>query len=93
MVSRRYGRRKETGYRTEFIVALNNQPQGDILTRAATRSPDVRVGLFSGWGFNAQRARGARSYNQRPQGWFLVKARRAASGPHDTQGIRRSRSV
>jgi lipoprotein-anchoring transpeptidase ErfK/SrfK len=62
---------KETNYRTEFIVALNNQPQGGILTRAATRSPDVRVGgLFSGWGFNAQPARGARSYNQRPQGWF-----------------------
>ena len=62
---------KETNYRTEFIVALNNQPQGGILTRAASRSPEVRVGgLFSGWGFNAQPARGARSYNQRPQGWF-----------------------
>jgi L,D-transpeptidase catalytic domain len=62
---------KETNYRTEFIVALNNQPQGGILTRA--RSPDVRVGsvgLFGGWGFNAQPARGARNYNQRPQGWF-----------------------
>src|SRR5271166_2778261 len=32
---------KETNYRTEFIVALNNQPQGGILTRS--RSPDARV--------------------------------------------------
>jgi L,D-transpeptidase-like protein len=60
---------KETNYRTEFIVALNNQPQGGILTRS--RSPDARVaagGLFGGWGFNNAPARGASS--RRPQGWF-----------------------
>jgi hypothetical protein len=57
---------KETNYRTEFIVALNNQPQGGILTRA--RSPDVRVGFWSGWGFNSTPARGGRNYNQR--GWL-----------------------
>ena len=30
-------------YRTEFVVTLNDQPQGGILTRA--RSPDTRVGF------------------------------------------------
>jgi hypothetical protein len=61
---------KETNYRTEFIVALNNQPQGGILTRTATRSPDVRVGFFGGWGFNNAPVRGQSSRNQRPQGWL-----------------------
>ena len=70
---------QETNYRTEFIIALNNQPQGGILTRAATRSPDVRVGFWSGWGFNNTPARGGqyydprqnnRTYYQRPQGWW-----------------------
>jgi hypothetical protein len=37
---------KETNYRTEFVVALSNQPQGGIFNRP--RSPDVRVGF--GWG-------------------------------------------
>jgi hypothetical protein len=60
---------KETNYRTEFIVALNNQPQGGILTRTATRSPDVRVGLFGGWGFNTTPTRSSQS-NRRPQGWL-----------------------
>ena len=47
---------KETNYRTEFVVALNNQPQGGLVTRAP--SPDVRVarrdegGFWGGWGFN-----------------------------------------
>jgi multidrug efflux pump subunit AcrA (membrane-fusion protein) len=62
---------KETNYRTEFVIALNNQPQGGILTR--TRSPDVRVGFWNGWGFNTAPARGVqnnRNYYQRPQGWF-----------------------
>src|SRR5262249_38895864 len=31
---------KETNYRTEFVVALNNQPQGGLITRAV--SSDVR---------------------------------------------------
>jgi hypothetical protein len=61
----------ETNYRTEFVVALNNQPQGGILTRS--RTPDVRVGFWSGWGFNNTPARGGqnyRNYYQRPQGWL-----------------------
>jgi hypothetical protein len=48
---------RETNYRTEFVVALNNQPQGGIITRP--RSPDIRVARrddfgfgWGGWGFN-----------------------------------------
>jgi lipoprotein-anchoring transpeptidase ErfK/SrfK len=55
----------ETNYRTEFVVVLNNQPQGGFLNRA--RSPDTLVarqnednnGFFSGWfgsGWGAQQA-------------------------------------
>jgi hypothetical protein len=51
---------RETNYRTEFVVALNNQPQGGIMNRP--RSPDMRfVGFpWGGWG--------ARSY-QRQRWW------------------------
>jgi lipoprotein-anchoring transpeptidase ErfK/SrfK len=39
----------ETNYRTEFVVVLNNQPQGGFLNRA--RSPDMRVARHdNGWG-------------------------------------------
>jgi hypothetical protein len=45
---------KETNYRTEFVVALNNQPQGGLITRA--RSPDALVARrdegFGFFGFN-----------------------------------------
>ncbi len=69
---------KETNYRTEFVVALNNQPQGGLLTRTATRSPAVRVGFWSGWGFNNAPARATQSYErqnsrnsyQRVQSWW-----------------------
>jgi lipoprotein-anchoring transpeptidase ErfK/SrfK len=59
---------KETNYRTEFIVALNNQPQGGILTR--TRSPEAttRVGFFSGWPFGSDPRANSRS--QRAQRWW-----------------------
>jgi lipoprotein-anchoring transpeptidase ErfK/SrfK len=58
---------RETNYRTEFVVTLNNQPQGGILTR--TRTPDTRVGFWSGWGFNDPR-QSNRNYYQRSQGWW-----------------------
>jgi hypothetical protein len=58
----------ETNYRTEFVVALNNQPQGGILTR--TRSPDTRIGFWGGWSFNNDPRQNNRSYYQRPQGWL-----------------------
>ncbi len=70
----------ETNYRTEFVVVLNNQPQGGFANRA--RSPDMSFARDSdeyGNGFGRQRdwapsygysqpPRG-RSY-YRPQGWW-----------------------
>jgi hypothetical protein len=72
---------KETNYRTEFVVALNNQPQGGLITRRS--SPEVRVarrprdGEGFGFGFNFFRGgwnsqfdnraqRGGQYYDQRP---------------------------
>jgi hypothetical protein len=47
---------RETNYRTEFVVVLNNQPQGGIANRP--RSPVVRVASPDFWGnffgFNQQ---------------------------------------
>jgi len=40
---------RETNYRTEFVIALNNQPQGGIINRP--RSPDVRVARRDDFGF------------------------------------------
>ena len=44
---------RETNYRTEFVVALSDQPHGGIINRP--RSPDVRVGYggggWGGWGY------------------------------------------
>src|SRR5271166_710860 len=58
---------RETNYRTEFVVALHDQPQGGIANRA--RSPDIRVGFgWGGWGFNNTPGRG--NYYQRPQRWW-----------------------
>ena len=55
---------RETNYRTEFVIALNDQPQGGIINRP--RSPDIRVGFWGGWGFNNTPGR----YYQRPQRWW-----------------------
>jgi len=58
---------RESNYRTEFVIALNNQPQGGIITRA--RSPDVRLvrhdfGFgWAGWGFNNTPVRGGQYYD------------------------------
>src|SRR5215470_1545524 len=75
---------RETNYRTEFVIALNDQPQGGIINRP--RSPDNRVARrddfgfgWGGWGFNNAFGRGGqyydprqnnRNYYQRPQRWF-----------------------
>jgi hypothetical protein len=50
----------ETNYRTEFVVVLNNQPQGGLITRRPT-STDVALqsapgGFFSSWGWGSQSA-------------------------------------
>jgi len=73
---------RETNYRTEFVVVLNNQPQGGIANRP--RTPVVRVaspdfwGGFFGW--NRQNSwdtqygnpprRGSPSYDQRQNGGY-----------------------
>src|SRR5262249_11724120 len=75
---------RETNYRTEFVIALNDQPQGGIINRP--RSPDIRVTRrddfgfgWGGWGFNNTFGRGGqyydprqnnRNYYQRSQRWF-----------------------
>jgi chemotaxis protein histidine kinase CheA len=63
---------RETNYRTEFVVALNNQPQGGIMNRA--RSPDIRVGFgWGGWGggqYYDPRQNTRNYYYQRPQRWW-----------------------
>ena len=61
---------RETNYRTEFVVALNNQPQGGIMNRP--RSPGIRVANgfgWGGWGFNNP-WQNNRNYYQRPQRWW-----------------------
>jgi lipoprotein-anchoring transpeptidase ErfK/SrfK len=60
---------RETNYRTEFVVALHNQPQGGLAMR---RTPaDVRVARGNSWDdtrFTPWRG-GGQYYNQRRQGW------------------------
>jgi hypothetical protein len=71
----------ETNYRTEFVVVLNNQPQGGFANR--TRSPEMNIardGDDSGFGFGFGRQREwapSSGYRQprgqsyyRPQGWW-----------------------
>jgi hypothetical protein len=42
---------RETNYRTEFVVALNNQPQGGLITRPRTPPDDRIAGYERGGGF------------------------------------------
>ena len=42
----------ETNYRTEFVVALKDQPQGGLITRKATPRREAE-GFFAGWGFQS----------------------------------------
>jgi hypothetical protein len=65
---------RETNSRTEFVVALHNQPQGGLAMR---RTPsDVRVARGNGWdsgGFTPWRGGqygGGQYYYQRRQGWW-----------------------
>jgi hypothetical protein len=48
----------ETNYRTEFVVVLNNQPQGGFITRA--KSPDMNIARDQDDG----------GFFGRPGGWF-----------------------
>jgi lipoprotein-anchoring transpeptidase ErfK/SrfK len=73
---------RETNYRTEFVVALNNQPQGGLITRPRTE-PELSVGRniwedAGSFGFFRQREpryddprqRGGR-FDQRQDGRFF----------------------
>jgi len=77
---------KETNYRTEFVVVLNDQPQGGIKNRP--RSPDVTVarrdfwgdfgfgfGRANGWGsqYGNAPARGSPYYDQRQDGRYYYQ--------------------
>jgi hypothetical protein len=56
---------RETNYRTEVVVVLNNQPQGGLAMR---RRPDgVYEGRRNGWGDDGLGSN--RSYFQQQQGW------------------------
>jgi L,D-transpeptidase-like protein len=72
----------ETNYRTEFVVVLNNQPQGGFANRA--RSPDARVARrnnaddngfgflgnwFSSFGDNGNKRAPRGRSSERQQGW------------------------
>jgi len=62
---------RETNYRTEFVVALHNQPQGGLAMR---KTPNMRVARGNDGGFTPWRGgqyydqRG--QYYQRRQGWW-----------------------
>jgi lipoprotein-anchoring transpeptidase ErfK/SrfK len=75
----------ETNYRTEFVVVLNNQPQGGFLNRA--RSPDALVARGNGddnnsffgsswfgssWGSpqSTKRPRSGQNYYPQPRSWW-----------------------
>jgi hypothetical protein len=54
---------RETNYRTEFVVVLNNQPQGGLAMRRRPAVPVARV--ERGWDspYGDPRWRGAQSYD------------------------------
>jgi hypothetical protein len=64
---------KETNYRTEFVVALNNQPQGGLITRSvARRNADDGFGVSRGSGnsqYNNRRRDGQSYYQWQRDSW------------------------
>ena len=72
---------RETNYRTEFVVVLNNQPQGGLAMRR--RQDDLRVAGRGGWDdffgslrwgnsdsqYTSARQRGGQNYYQRQWQW------------------------
>ena len=66
----------ETNYRTEFVVALNDQPQGGLITRNGTGNARRRdEGFFGwrGWGFqssNTPRRGGQSDPRQNSQNYY-----------------------
>jgi hypothetical protein len=68
---------RETNYRTEFVVVLNNQPQGGLKMRRPAEVPVAR-----GWDspFGEPRWRGAQSYDPRQYGGYYYYQRQ--NGPY-----------
>jgi hypothetical protein len=77
---------RETNYRTEFVVVLNNQPQGGLAMRK--RPADVRVAVRNARGddgsgsnlrrdwdsqYGNTRQPGGQNYDQRPDGLFYFQ--------------------
>ena len=62
---------RETNYRTEFVVALHNQPQGGLGMRRAARGNAGDGAGFTRWGGGQyyDRRQGSHYY-QRRQGWW-----------------------
>ena len=64
----------ETNYRTEFVVALKDQPQGGLITRKATvTARRESEGFFAGWGFpssNPPRRSGQSVPRQNSQNYY-----------------------
>ena len=62
---------RETNYRTEFVVALHNQPQGGLGMRRAARGNAGNDAGFTRWGGGQyyDRRQGSQYY-QRRQGWW-----------------------
>jgi L,D-transpeptidase catalytic domain len=58
---------RETNYRTEFVVALNNQPQGGLITRPRT-APEDRIARNDGGFFGFFRQNDPRFDNRSPRG-------------------------
>ena len=85
---------RETNYRTEFVIALNDQPQGGIITRAAlARYPRRLLGWLGFQQYARARRPVLRSAAEQPEllsapTALVVKTRRVASRPHGTQGMR-----
>ena len=69
---------RETNYRTEFVIALNDQPQGGIITRQ--RSPDTRAGFWDGWGSNNTPGRGGQFYDPRGRTTGTIISAHSAGG-------------
>jgi hypothetical protein len=58
---------KETNYRTEFVVVLNNQPQGGFITRKPTPPPEMVAEGDNGWGGGGWGGGGFFIFGQRPE--------------------------
>jgi hypothetical protein len=60
---------RETNYRTEFVVALHNQPQGGLAMRRAPTGVRVARGNAGGY-YGFTRWFSGQYYDQRRQGWW-----------------------